>query len=896
MAEVDDVHTTAGRGNPQQHWDRLASLFQGALDRPAGEREAYLRERADDARMLTEIRALLAAYTTSPGPLERVMAAVMPPASAPAAISRTAVGPYELLREIGRGGMGVVYLARRADGEYQRLVALKLARAPVVDAELRGRFLAERDILAGLTHPNIAPLFDAGVTDDGLPYFTMEFVDGVPIDAYCDAHALTVQARIHLFQDICSAVTAAHRALVVHRDLKPNNVLVTASGDVKLVDFGIAKLLAPGRWTDMQDTAADARLMTPAYASPEQVLGRPVSTATDVYALGLLLYELLCGRRAHRLPPGDTPDLHRVVVDTDPMPMAAALSSPGEGDRITADSIARLRQTTAPRLARRLRGDLERIAAMALRKDPDRRYPTAAQLADDLARHLEGRPVTAHGHSLAYRASRFAKRHRITLVAAAITVATLAGYLVLAILHAREMERAAARERIEAQRASDVTDFVVGLFEASDPNVVQNREAPLAQLLEDGLHRADVLAAQPLLQARLLNAIGRVYFSLGRYADAAGVATRALAASRLGAGDQHVDVARDQRLLGLATGALGRQREAVELFRAALEIRRRTSGSRSAEFATDQHHLGYALAQSGEIDEAERHLSDALALRQTLLPAGHEDIAMSLSGMAFVRGRQGRAHDSVALYREALAMRVTGLGPGHPEVARARQNLASALSTSGGFDEAAQELHRALGIYRAVYGDRHPSIATTLNNLGNLEARRRRDGEAVRHFRAALAMRQDLLGPDHPSTVLSQGNLGSVLARTGQLKEAEAMLRAVLARSRGKDDVAMGMPRPQAMANLASVLRDQGRLVESESLAREALDLSRTQRVNPLIQASLLNTLGLTLHAAGRADQAVEMMQQALDLRRRSLGDAHPDVLRTRRDLDRAQRARRSRP
>jgi serine/threonine-protein kinase len=879
---MSDVHLTRQTTQSGDRWDRLGLLFERALACPADERQAFVREHCDDPRDASELRALLAAYTTRPGPLDRVMEALGPTPERSVDFMRTQVGPYELLREIGRGGMGVVYLARRADGLYQRLVALKLARARVLDESLRARFLVERDILAGLAHPNIAPLFDGGVTEDGLPYFTMEYVDGMAIDVYCDAQQLDVRARIRLFLRICSAVAAAHRALVVHRDLKPTNVLVTVGGDIKLLDFGIAKLLATDPAPAGHDAADDARLMTPAYASPEQVRGTPVSTATDVYALGLLLYELLCGRRAHRLPTGTVGQLERVVVQSSPLPMADALMQPeSKAASPSADAIATARQTTPGRLARQLGGDLACITSMALRKDPDQRYATAAHLAEDLERYLDNRPVVARGRSVPYRAARFARRHRVGLVAVMMALVALLGYGALMVRHAGEMQRAAERERQEAARAREVADFVVSLFEASDPDVIQNREAPVARMLEQGLQRANALADQPQLQARLLNAMGRVYFNLGRYDEAAGVAARALAASRQALGTRHSDVARDYRLLGMATGQVGKQREAAELFQTALDIDRQADGATGADVATDLFGVGYALAQVGQVDEAERHIAESLAMRRALLSPEHEDIAMSVSGLAFVRSRQGRPREAVELYREALAIRVVRLGERHPEVARGRQNLAAVLSTVGDFDEAAGELGRALEVYRGVYGDRHPSIATTLSNLGNLEARRRRDAEAVIHFRAALAMRRELLGAGHPMTLLSQANLASLLGRMGQAAEGEAMLRDVLARAAvAGPNAEMGISRPQTMANLANLQRLQGKLTEAEATARDAVALGAQPPTDPLAQASTLATLATVLMDLERNAEAAELMQQAIDIRRERLGADHPDVVR----------------
>jgi serine/threonine-protein kinase len=879
--------TTAG-----DRWERLAALFEGALALPPAERDAYLRDHCHDPGIAAEIDVLLAAHALEAGPIDRVMAALGSSRDEGwrDAAPRSQVGPYELLREIGHGGMGVVYLARRADGVYQRLVALKLARAPVLDATMRDRFLAERDILAGLAHPNIATLFDGGVTDDGLPYFTMEYVDGQPIDAYCDAHRLDLVARIRLFLRTCGAVAAAHRALVVHRDLKPTNVLVTDTGEVKLLDFGIAKLLALDAPDRRTETATDSRVMTPAYASPEQVLGAPVSTATDVYALGLLLYELLCGRRAHRFESRGAAHLEQVVVHTDPLPMADALTRPESGgEPPTAQAIAAARQTTPARLARQLRGDLARIAAMALGKDPDRRYATAAHLAEDLERYLAGRPVLARTHSLAYRASRFARRHRLVLAAAVIVATTVIGYVTLTVRHAREMEQAAAREQQEAARAREVADFVVGLFEASDPNVVQNRDAPVARMLEQGLQRADALSAQPLLQARLLNAIGRVYVNLGSFGTAAEIATRALEASRLGGGERHPDVARDYRLLGQATAQLGKPKDAAGLFRQALDIDASGADPTGVDAATDRNSLGYVLAQVAEVEEGERYITEALAARRALLPPGHEDIAMSLSSLAYVRGRQGRFREAVELYREALAMRVARLGERHPEVARGRSNLGIALRETADYDEAVREMARAIEGYRAVYGERHPSMATALNILGVIESERGRLAEAVTHATAAFEMRRELLGPKHPSTLVVQANLANYLDNLGRLAEAEAMLRDVQAQSAGQPNVTMSLSQPQLKANLASTLRKRGKLAEAEATVREALALV-TPDVGPSTLASIHSVLGMVLIDQKRDAEAAVELQRALDIRSARLKPDHPSVVVTRDELEAVKR------
>ena len=580
---------------------------------------------------------------------------------------------------------------------------------------------------------------------------------------------------------------------------------------MKLLDFGIAKLLAMEGPDRRAETATDSRVMTPAYASPEQVMGAAVSTATDVYALGLLLYELLCGRRAHRLESRGAAHLEQVVVHADPLPMADALTRPGPGgDAATAEAIAQARQTTPARLARQLRGDLARIAEMALRKDPDRRYATAAHLAEDLERYLDGRPVLARPHSLIYRASRFARRHRLALAAAAIVVATLVGYTVLSVRHAREMEQAAARERQEAARAREVADFVVGLFEASDPNVVQNRDAPVARMLEQGLQRADALSTQPLLQARLLNAIGRVYFNLGKFDAAADIATRALAASRLGGGEQHPDVARDYRLLGLVTGsarqAAGGGRPVPPGARHPPR-RRRSHGRRNRGRPQPpgvRARAGRPARRSGALH---LRIGDRASRAAAAGTRGHRDEPVD-AGVRARASRDVRARP-VDLYREALTMRIARLGERHPDVARARQNLATALYRVADYDESARELTQALevvsrGLRRAPSQHRHHAEQP---RHGRVEPQTVCRGGPLRHGRIRDAARTVRTAAS--VTLVAQANLANYLGDMGRLAESEAMLRDVLAQSAGQPKLTMSLSQPQLKANLAGMLRRQ---------------------------------------------------------------------------------------
>ncbi len=482
--------TDAGRagGLTPESWSRLELLFEQALTRPDHARAAFLDDACGgDAALRREVGALLDAHASTDGPLERlaVELGAGPVDRGVSDWTGRRIGPYTVVREIGHGGMGTVYLARRADGQYDRDVALKVIQSPL-DGHQRARFVAERQILARLSHPGIAQLFDGGLTDEGFPYFTMEYVDGERIDRYCDSHELDIASRLRIFGHVCEAVAAAHRSLVVHRDLKPSNILTTADGAIKLVDFGIAKPLDPAVTTDLTRTGGE--LFTPDYASPEQVSGGAITTASDVYSLGVVLYQLLTGVQAHRFTSKTPADVERAICEGEtpsPSSAVAALaaasgrSSDSAPDAVPhdAEQIARVRRTRPDRLKRRLAGDLDTIVMKALHKDPARRYASVDLLQQDITNHLHGLPVAARPDSWTYRTRKFAARHRASVVAGALIVASLAIGLVTTMIEARrarEQQAIAAverdRARAEAARVKRVSGFVTSLFRQADPS------------------------------------------------------------------------------------------------------------------------------------------------------------------------------------------------------------------------------------------------------------------------------------------------------------------------------------------------------------------------------------------------------------------------------------------
>ncbi len=477
-------------------WRRVAAILDEVLELPPAEQAGYLELACGgDPGLRSDVEALLAADASSGEFLEvpaaeyltSVFGAALPGAGGGIAAG-TRIGSFRVVRELAHGGMGEVYLAQRADGQFEQQVALKLVRSGMDSAEVHRRFLAERQILARLHHPHIAGLLDGGLTAEGRPWFAMEYIAGAQLKAWCDSRGMGIPERLRLFADVCEAVRYAHQSLVVHRDLKPSNILVTDDGEVKLLDFGIAKLLESGPDGDGRGdggaepaTRTELRALTPEYAAPEQLRGEPVTTATDVYALGAILYELLTGRRPHQFPRRSPAEIERIVCDIDPDP---------------------------PRLG----GELDAILLRALQKEPARRYPSAEALLEDLRRWRDGLPVRARPDSALYRVRKFVRRHRLGVVAGGALVLSLIGGLAATLHQARAKTR-------EAAKAREVTDFVVNLFQVADPAESRGREVSAGELLARGVRRVDsALGRQPEVQEELLGVLGRIHRELGLYA------------------------------------------------------------------------------------------------------------------------------------------------------------------------------------------------------------------------------------------------------------------------------------------------------------------------------------------------------------------------------------------
>ena len=842
-----------------ERWREIQRVFHAAADCPPAERAAALDALCGgDAALRGEVERLLVEdddAAADDGLLAGGGGAAALGALAeellgadPAAMAGRRLGPYTVRRLIGRGGMGAVYLAERAD--VGLTVALKVvAGGGLAAPEQVGRFLLERRVLARLEHPNIARLLDAGVAEDGTPWLAMEYVRGEPVDRYCDARRLPVTERLALMERVCAAVAYAHRHLVVHRDLKPANVLVGEDGAPKLLDFGIAKLLQGGEDDDENagggHTAPGARLLTPGYAAPEQLAGAPVTVAADVYALGVVLYELLTGRRPHAGTGRRAADVERAMLHTDPLRPSVAVTRPGERrgadghvETVAPERAAEARATAPAQLGRDLAGDLDAIVMRALAREPARRYASVEALLDDLRQHRLGRPVRAQPDTGAYRARKFIRRNRPAVVGAASFVVLLAGFAGAMVVEqartARERDRAEAAlalARREAGTSAAVTTFLAGLFTAANPYEAGGDTVTVREVLERGAARVDQLRDQPDVQARMLDVIGRVYQGLGQDDRALVLHRRALGSWRARYAPPNADMAATLHEIGKALTNLGPVDSAAAAFESALAMRRQLSaatGEGHEDVAKSLVGLGSVLLNRGDYAGAERRYREALAVYRSARVADSTAVGRVLNNLAVLTYGRGRYAEAETVFRELLATRRAQLGPRHPLVGETLGNLGLALHDGRKYADAESSLRQAVAIGRAAAPNGSPAVALALNALGRVLTAQGRLAEADTALGEALAMRRASSGPRNPTVGATLLPLGSLRARQGDGRAADSLYGEALALFRA------GLPPThvriaEALSARAALYLAEGRLTEAAPAAREAYTIFRQQ-------------------------------------------------------------------
>jgi serine/threonine-protein kinase len=845
---MSTVHTGA--------WRRAAILFERALDQPPELREEFLhRVCGGDHDLRTAVESLLALDEEA----EDVGSESLPDAGLPLPSASPHLEGYRLLEPIGHGGMGRVWLAERAVDDVWQRVAIKLMELAGHPGMLR-LFRRERQILARLEHPNIARFLDGGTTEDGIPFVVLEYVEGAPVTEACDARQLGVRQRLELFLKICRVVQYAHESLVVHSDLKPRNVLVTDAGEPKLLDFGIARLLDRPR--NAETTMTRARFLTPEYASPEQIAGQPVSTASDVYSLGVILYELLTGRR-----PYGRFSWPRLAGrgEAGPLPPSEAVRAPA-GD-LSPGEMAGLRGVSVQRLRRQLRGDVDQIVLRCLRVDPRERYRSVEQLAEDLRRHLAGLPVLTRPPRLGYRLGKLVRRQWPVVAVAALLAVSLAALLAVIVTSSQRVTLERDRALRSQREAEQVNRFLVDSFRLADPDQLSDfgrpagAEVTARDILVHGTARLSELRDEPRVQARLKRTLGEVYAHLGLYQDAIPLVRQALAVQRtLPEEAARLDTIESLRTLGFARERLGQLPAAELALRRAVALSRDAGdewqlaesllewgrllgekndyrgaeaalgeavGLRRQQRPPDPQSLGRVLLVLGEIlrldrqqEAAEPTLREALAL---LVPAvGEEDsaVAVALYNLGLIQAGKG-ASGAEALLRRSIAIWQKLYGPEHPETLTALSGLANYYYLSGRYTEAETLLRELLARDRKIKGPRHPDVAKDLSDLVAALWAQGDFAAAEPLIREALGIARESWGPENPGTLRYALQLGLLLSEEGAASAAEPLLREVLEQRRkalGPQNVGVAVP----SQFLAELLARTGRLREALDLARQA--------------------------------------------------------------------------
>jgi serine/threonine-protein kinase len=727
------------------------------------------------------------------------------------------VGPYQLQRPLGQGGMGTVFLAARADQEYERQVAVKFVAPGVATDSLLARFRVERQILAQLEHPHIARLFDGGVAEGKGPYLVMEYVQGTPIDQYCRTHALSIRRRVELFLDVCGAIAYAHSRLVVHRDIKPSNILVTEEGVAKLLDFGIARLLRTDDAEAPALTRPAERLMTLEYASPEQVRGEPVTTASDIYTLGTVLYELLTGRRPFDTTGVDFLTAQLRICETEPARPSSVVTLESSQER------------------RDLKDDLDNVILMAVRKKPEERYASVAQLMEDLRRYLGGFPVHASRDSARYRAVKFMRRHRLAVASAGVFVLVVIGFAVAMGVLAARVTRERNTAVLERARALQERAFLTSLFNGSDPFVAKGRTVTAKDLLDLGAQRINHdLKTQPSVRASLLETMAVAYQHLGLQKEAAHLFEQEIQAEEEVEGPNSARAARVLRELADVEREKSQLPLAEQHLRRALAIQEKVLKPDSDELAETCNNLALVLQTEGDLPQAERYLRRAIPIAEKY-PALAADTLVMKSNLGSVLGEEARYPEAEQLLRQVLNKRVALLGDDHPQVALSRMRLAHLLLLKGAYTEAEQLDRESLKGFRKVYPK------------------------------------------DHLRVLVEQANLASTLRHLGRLEEAGTLflqtIRTGEARYQNHIDAA------RWTASYASLLTEEGRFSEAGPLFRKAIATCHAQLgTGSSREAEMLQQYAVLQTASGQWDGAETSLQTALGILTKRLGPGHPEV------------------
>lgn len=913
--------------NRSLRWSRVRSIFEGCLDQAPDKVDAYLEEACgDDQELRDSVSALLASDQNETPfldpPTHGAGVALVADAMGSVAKDRH-VGNYRLTRVIGSGGMGTVYHALRADGAYEQEVAIKLIRPGMATEDLLRRFRHERQTLANLNHPHIAKLIDGGADDDGTPYLVIEYIDGEPIVSYCDRNRLSIEARLELMRTVCGAVDYAHRNLVVHRDLKPGNILVTKDGIPKLVDFGISKLLADGDGAASVHTATgDAkRLMTPQYASPEQIRGEPITTVSDVYSLGVVLYELLTGHRPYEIRNGSPAENERLVCESQPHAPSTVVTRAGETTSragstksLTPQTVSAARSTEPRLLRNRLKGDLDTIVMAAMRKDPARRYSSVERLSDDIARYQKGFPIRARRDSVRYRLNKFASRNKAGVAAGMVMACSVligvAGYIAgyyekTAALREKTValsekatalgvaEQEAQKARIEARTADRINSFLREMLSAANPNTIRaanpdrdGRDVTVRELIDLTAKSIDVeLADEPEVRAAVHYTLGTTYAGLGIHETARKHLTISLDLRRKLPEASDLVIALTLNSLGDVLHELGALSESEDLLRESLTLYEHATGEDSSETAAVLNNLARLLEDKGSTAKAVQLYRRSLEIHRRELGQEHKSTLSVTNNLAAAYARLGRFGQAEPLYKSAIEISRRLFGEEHANTLSYTSNLAVLLLRQGKEERAEELLLHVLEVSRRVLGPEDPRTLKAMSNPAFLYMRQGRYAEAEPLLQELVTVRTRVLGKRHPQTIRAASSLANLHCKQGRYAEAERLFTQ--ASSLAVD--VLGAEHPETLSirtNLGLLYVELDRLPEAQTVLEQVW--AQTKDIHSSEDPAALeaaNNLAMLYTQMNRLEEAEALHVETLAAQRLVSGSRHPSTLTTMNNL-----------
>ncbi len=748
------------------NWSIIEKIVDLALLLPIEKREQFIREKCkDDELLFQKVENYLNSIEESTSlfsKADKVLdSAIKDATNNKNGVSSKLIGStidkYQIVDLISHGGMGTVFQAKRVDGMYEQTVALKIVRHGMETPENICRFENEREILAGLNHPNIAKLFDGGVTDFGLPYLVMEYVDGVPIDEYCEINKLTVRERVNLVISLCDAVQFAHNNLVIHRDLKPANILIDQNGHVKILDFGIAKLVEDRLDYDRNNDVTSTQAVTPAYSAPEQISGNTVTTSTDTYSIGVLLHRLLVGITPFDLSDDSPFSSQEKIVNQEP------LKPSHKYNQLSVDhqsKVSESRSLSTSKLFNVLKEDLDAILLKSLRKEPKERYQTIDNLVEDLTRYLNNEPVLAHQGNFTYRSKKlFRRNYKQIIVAAAIILLSVT----FSIFHTNRITEERNIAQYEAMKTAEVSSLLYDLFEANTPVQSLGETITAQELLERGLDRAEKLVNQPELQAQMFSVIGKVYLKIGNLPKSKNLIDKSVDIYTRLHGIDHPETALAIASRASVHSSMGNYSDAEILYDYALGILENHSGTYLHNYTETINEQAYVLRRQGKYEEAE----EVFRKNYNLLKDQHGELnaktVAALNGVGVTQFNRGNYKEAENIFRDVLDKRIEIFGKTHPDIAESKNSLGALLMNLGQFNEAGRLFEEAFHLRNRILGENHPKTLLTLNNLAIMQRDQGKFDLSSSTFKKVISKKEDRFGSNSVASAISYFSYGELL-------------------------------------------------------------------------------------------------------------------------------------